>query len=100
MITQKCAEGAVDAWHPVAAQPLVSPCILADLKFCGKKFTFFYDDSFLLLTKKSQFEILITRKMNEWKVHKKYHSQIVGSLEVFLPLLVVLITGLIMFRKN
>ena len=71
------------------------PCIYLETKDCGKKVEFFDYSENLLLTKKSGFEILVTRKMNEWKIDKKYHPQIIQSLEVLLPIIVLLIAGLL-----
>lgn len=71
------------------------PCIYLETKDCGRKIEFFDYSENLLLTKKSGFEILVTRKMNEWKIDKKYHPHIIQSLEVLMPILVLVITGLI-----
>jgi hypothetical protein len=76
------------------------PCIYRELKHCGKKFYFFYDEENLLLTKKSGFEILVTRKMNEWKIDKKYQPQIIQSLEILLPIMVLLIAGFLLAPRK
>ncbi len=76
------------------------PCIYLETKECGKKIQFFYVEENLLLTKKSRFEILVSRKMNEWKIDKKYHPHIINVLEVLLPILVLLIAGLILSPKK
>lgn len=71
------------------------PCIYRELKSCGKKIDFFHIEENLLLTKKSNFEILITRKMNELRIDKKYHPLIINSLEVLMPLAILLLAGLL-----
>ena len=77
-----------------------TPCIYKELKHCGKKFDFFYDEEKLLLTKKTKFEILVTRKMNEWKIDKTYHPQIIEALELIIPIIVLLIAGLLFAPRN
>ena len=76
------------------------PCIYLESKQCGRNLEFFDYSENLSLTKKSRFEILVTRKMNEWKIDKKYHPPIISSLEVLLPILVLCIAGLILSPKN
>jgi hypothetical protein len=71
------------------------PCIYRESKDCGRKLEFFDYSENLLLTKKSDFEILVTRKMNEWKIDKKYHPHITQSLELLFPVMVLLMAGLL-----
>jgi hypothetical protein len=75
-------------------------CIYRELKHCGKKFEFFYDEEKLLLTNKSVFEILITRKMNEMRIDKKYHPLIIDSLEVLMPVGVLLLAGFLLVPRK
>jgi hypothetical protein len=77
-----------------------TPCIYKELKQCGKNFDFYYYEDKLLLTKKTYFEILVTRKMNEWKIDKTYHPQIIEALEIIIPIMVLLIAGLLFAPRN
>lgn len=85
-----CSEAAIDNKNSGEAA-MDYPCIYQDSRSCGKKFVFFYDDSFLSLTKKSGFEILVARKMKEMRINEKYHSLIVDSLEIGIPVIIVTI---------
>lgn len=76
------------------------PCIYLETKECGKNFEFFDYSENLLLTKKSQFEILVSRKMDEWKIEKKFHAPILQSLEVFLPMVILVIAGILFASKD
>jgi hypothetical protein len=76
------------------------PCIYLESKECGRKFQLFDYSENLLLTKKSGFEILVTRKMNEWKIDKKYQPQIIQSLEILLPIMVLLIAGFLLAPRK
>jgi hypothetical protein len=76
------------------------PCIYLETKDCGKKIEFFDYSENLLLTKKSGFEILITRKMNDMRIDKKFHPLIINSLEVLLPIVVLLIAGLLLAPRE
>jgi len=76
------------------------PCIYLDLKNCGKKIDFFYFEEKKMLTNKSSFENLVLRKMNEWKIEKKYHPVIVDSLEIFLPMFFLIAFGVLAFPKE
>lgn len=76
------------------------PCIYLKTKHCGKKFELFYVEENLLLTKKSGFEKLVSEQMNEWKIEKKYHTLIIHSLEVLMPMMVLMLFGFIIgFKK-
>jgi hypothetical protein len=76
------------------------PCIYLETKECGKKLELFDYSENLLLTKKSQFEILVTRQMNEMRIDKKFHPLIINSLEVLMPIMVLLIAGLLLAPKE
>lgn len=71
------------------------PCIYLETKDCGKKFELFDYSENLLLTKKSGFEILVTRKMNEMRIDKKFHPLIINSIEVLMPIVVLMLAGLL-----
>ena len=76
------------------------PCIYAELKQCGKKFDFYDYSENLSLTKKSRFEILVSRKLTEERIDKKYHPLIINSIEVLLPVVVLLIAGLLLAPRD
>ena len=77
-----------------------TPCIYREIKNCGKKFEFFDYSKSLSLTKKTVWEKLVIHKLDELEINRNSHDLILGSIEFFLPLSVLLIFGLILGMKK
>jgi hypothetical protein len=89
-----CGEATIDHNNSGEAAH-ACPCIYRESKQCGRKLEFFDYSENLLLTKNTPFEILVSRKMNDMRIDKKYHPFVIDSLEVIMPIVFLLLAGLL-----
>lgn len=100
MRLHSCSRAAIDNSGEAAISSDFCPCIYLESKECGRKFDFFDYSEDLSLTKKTGFEILVTRKMNDMRIDKKFQPLIIHSLEVLIPITVLILAGLLLAPRE